>query len=212
VEERATIQHRKNLARELDALGGDIHGSLEELAVPMYLLDRSGRIRWLNQSGEALIPGGTGKNFTAVLAADQVHPTRRHFALRMLGRESFEDHETVLRTEDGGRHPIEISSVPLRRGRRIVGVFGVVRPADPPDARPVEVEPPPELTPRQHEVLSLLGRGLNTQQMADEMGLSVETIRNHVRSVLAQLRVQSRLEAVVAGHRLGLLDHVNNGD
>jgi DNA-binding CsgD family transcriptional regulator len=192
------------LEQQLEALGGDIHGSLEEHSVPMYVLDRRGKILWLNDAGQRLIPGAVGKTFTDFLAADRVHPARRHFALRMLGREEFTDHETVVRTPGGGSRGIEISSVPLRRGRAIVGVFGVVR-AQPRTKGPTRRSPVPELTPRQHEVLRLLGAGMTTQQMADEMGLSTETVRNHVRSLLAQLRVKSRLEAVLAGHRLGLL-------
>jgi hypothetical protein len=56
------------LVLQLDLLGGDIHPSLEEVSVPMYVLDRSGKIRWLNDAGHGLIPGGTGKKFTEVLA------------------------------------------------------------------------------------------------------------------------------------------------
>jgi DNA-binding CsgD family transcriptional regulator len=171
----------------------------------MYVLDRRGRILWLNDSGETLLPGGTGRRFTEMLAPDQVHPARVHFALRMFGREKFKDHETAIRTSSGERRYIEISSVPLRKGQRIVGVFGVVR-AERAAVSPPAATPPPELTPRQHEVLRLLGEGLTTQQMADRMGLSTETVRNHVRAVLAQLRAQSRLEAVLLGHRLGLLE------
>jgi PAS domain S-box-containing protein len=209
--ERGRLQAEMRLLRpntleeQLEALGGDIHGSLEDVSVPMYVVDRKGKILWLNEAGQRLIPGAEGKTFTDVLAADRVHPARRHFALRMLGREEFNDHETVLRTPEGGRRGIEISSVPLRRGRAIVGVFGVMRAQRRDQASRTRRPAAPELTPRQHEVLRLLGAGMTTRQMADEMGLSTETVRNHVRGVLTQLRAQSRLEAVLAGHRLGLL-------
>jgi PAS domain S-box-containing protein len=199
------ILGQNSLERQLEVLGGDIHGSLEQVSVPMYVVDRRGKILWLNEAGQELLPGAEGKAFTTVLSADRVHPARRHFALRMLGREEFTDHETEFRTPAGGRREVEISSVPLRRGRAIVGVFGVLRPRRQAERTPSRSLPAPELTPRQHEVLRLLGAGLTTRQMADEMGLSTETVRNHVRGVLSQLRAQSRLEAVLAGHRLGLL-------
>jgi len=195
-----------NLSEQLKELGGDVHASLEEVSVPMYVLDRKGRIRWLNDSARALLPEATGKNFTDVLAPDQIHPAKRHFALRMLNREAFDDHETVLRTSDGGRHGVEISSVPLRKGHRIVGVFGVMKSRRPAVDRHQEDAPAPALTARQHEVLRLLGAGLNTRQMADQMGLSTETVRNHVRAVLAGLGARSRLEAVLLAHRQGLLE------
>jgi PAS domain S-box-containing protein len=199
------ILGQNRLEQQLEALGSEIHGSLEQVSVPMYVLDRRGKILWLNEAGQELLPGAEGKAFTNILSADRVHPARRHFALRMLGREEFTDHETEFRTPAGGRREVEISSVPLKRGRAIVGVFGVMRARRRPEPPPTRSRPAPELTPRQHEVLRLLGAGLTTRQMADEMGVSTETVRNHVRAVLGQLRAQSRLEAVLAGHRLGLL-------
>jgi DNA-binding CsgD family transcriptional regulator len=62
------------------------------------------------------------------------------------------------------------------------------------------------VTPRQQEVLRFLGAGLTTREMADRMSLSIETVRNHVRMVLAQLGARSRLEAVLLAHRRGLLE------
>ena len=189
----------------LDALGGDIHGSLQEVSVPMYALDRRGKIVWLNDAANALVPGAIGRKFTDVLAPDQVHRARRVFALRMLGQAPFEDHATVINLPGGDRLPVEISSVPLRKHHQIVGVFGVMHPVQGPQ-RPGPIEAPvPELTPRQHEVLHMLGSGLTTDQMAEQMGLSGETVRNHVKAVLGQLGAKSRLEAVITGYRVGLL-------
>jgi two-component system nitrate/nitrite response regulator NarL len=62
-----------------------------------------------------------------------------------------------------------------------------------------------ELTPRQAEVLRLLGEGLSTEAIAARLGIAVETSRNHIRAVLRGLNVHSRLEAVVAGRERGLL-------
>jgi DNA-binding CsgD family transcriptional regulator len=200
------LQGSSDLAAQLALLGGDVTGALEEVSVPMYIVDRRGRIRWLNRAGRDLLPGGTGKKLKEVIAPEQVHPTLRHFALRMLGREEFADHETLLKAPSGQRHEVEISSVPLRRGQRIVGVFGVVRSNRVVERRISAAKPAPTLTPRQSEVLRLLGDGLTTQQMAEKMGLATETVRNHVRGVLAQLGAQSRLEAVLVAHRYGLLE------
>jgi DNA-binding NarL/FixJ family response regulator len=62
------------------------------------------------------------------------------------------------------------------------------------------------LTPRQYEVLRHLGDGCATRAIASEMGISEETVRNHVRGVLKSLRAHSRLEAVAIAHAAGLLD------
>jgi two-component system nitrate/nitrite response regulator NarL len=63
-----------------------------------------------------------------------------------------------------------------------------------------EPVPHPELhlTPRQAEVLALLERGHSTAQIAEELHLSRETVRNHVRHMFRKVGVHSRLEAVAA--------------
>ena len=58
--------------------------------------------------------------------------------------------------------------------------------------------PPPHLTPRQVEVLRLLEQGRSTKQIAAELHVSTETVRNHIRRLFRALGVHSRLEAVAA--------------
>jgi two-component system nitrate/nitrite response regulator NarL len=48
--------------------------------------------------------------------------------------------------------------------------------------------------------------GATTDQIADELHIARETVRNHVRGVLAELRVHSRVEAIAAARAAGLLD------
>jgi DNA-binding NarL/FixJ family response regulator len=87
--------------------------------------------------------------------------------------------------------------VPLYAGGRIIGVFGQVVHVDEEPERPLH----PHLTPRQAEILRLLERGHSTNQIANELHLSLETVRNHIRHLLRALGVHSRLEAVaVARH------------
>ena len=74
----------------------------------------------------------------------------------------------------------------------MVGVFGLL-------GRPLDEEPiapHPHLTPRQTEVFCLLQQGRSTKQIAQELHLSAETVRNHIRHILRTLGVTSRLEAV----------------
>jgi DNA-binding NarL/FixJ family response regulator len=54
----------------------------------------------------------------------------------------------------------------------------------------------PSLTTRQREILCLLQQGLDNQHIAQQLGLSVKTIENHLTRLYRQLGVQSRLEAV----------------
>jgi len=63
------------------------------------------------------------------------------------------------------------------------------------------------LTPREWEVLDLLCQERSTDDIADSLVLSVETVRSHIKSVLRKLGVRSRQEAVkaAAGLRSGLV-------
>ncbi len=65
--------------------------------------------------------------------------------------------------------------------------------------------PDPSLTGREIEVLRLLADGMGTQVLAETLGLSEATVRNHIQRLLAKLGVHSRLEAVVYGARHGLV-------
>jgi DNA-binding NarL/FixJ family response regulator len=64
--------------------------------------------------------------------------------------------------------------------------------------RPVQSE----LTPREWQVLDLLAEGVSTAEMAARLGLSVGTVRGHVKHLLRKLDVHTRADAVEAGERL----------
>jgi PAS domain S-box-containing protein len=193
-------------ADRLEALSGDVRDALLEVALPMYVLDRRGRIAWLNRAASTVAPDAIGQKFTEYLPPDQLHHGRRRFASRILGQATLDDHATAIVLPDGQRHEVEISSVPLRRRQQIVGVFGVIHPPrSHQQAQAQPAEQPPTLTPREHEVLRLLGAGLTTEQMAEQLGLSPDTIRNHIKGLLAGLNARTRLDAVLTAYRLGLL-------
>jgi DNA-binding NarL/FixJ family response regulator len=74
---------------------------------------------------------------------------------------------------------------------------------NPPGAPPLG-SPPTDLTPREREVLRPLASGASNRAIADKLGISPATARNHVHNVLTKLRVQSRTEAVSLALRNGL--------
>jgi two-component system, NarL family, nitrate/nitrite response regulator NarL len=61
-----------------------------------------------------------------------------------------------------------------------------------------------QLTPREHEVLALLVQGADGGEIARRLGISRNTVRTHVQSILTKLQVHSRLEAATLAvrHRL----------
>jgi DNA-binding NarL/FixJ family response regulator len=62
-----------------------------------------------------------------------------------------------------------------------------------------------DLSDREREVLQLLADGASTDGIAEELSLSVHTVRNHVRNLTDKLDASSRLEAVAIAHRRGLV-------
>jgi DNA-binding NarL/FixJ family response regulator len=64
--------------------------------------------------------------------------------------------------------------------------------------------PASPLTPRQREVLSLLGKGQSNKEIARQLDLSEGTVKLHVTAILKALGVNNRTGAVIAAQRLGL--------
>lgn len=62
------------------------------------------------------------------------------------------------------------------------------------------------LTPRQSEVLLLLGQGLSNKLIARKLSLSENTVRRHAQDILEHFQVESRSEAVFAARRRGLAE------
>lgn len=76
-------------------------------------------------------------------------------------------------------------------------LFGPHRGKSAPELPPVPPADKLGLTPRQHEVLSCLLRGLPNKLVARELDLSVETVKDHVAAILRALNVNTRTQAVL---------------
>lgn len=69
-----------------------------------------------------------------------------------------------------------------------------------------EVGTAPRLTERELEVLRLVATGLNNREVAKQLFISENTVKNHVRNILDKLQLHSRMEAVMYAVREKLLE------
>jgi DNA-binding NarL/FixJ family response regulator len=140
--------------------------------------------------------------------------------VRVLGLSTFDLDEYVvamLRAGASGFLPKDISPEELVEGvrtvhrgesavaprllTRLIGTF--VR-----ASRPREVPVPAELgtcTDREREVLVLMARGLSNTEIAEDLGLSPSTVKNHVTSLFAKIGARDRAQAVITAYEAGLV-------
>ena len=186
------------MSDELKSLGSDVEDAINRVRVPSYVIDKHGIIRWLNPAARKLVGDVRGRQLTSVVAPEETRRAKEIFTRNLLGPPDGSDNKGVLINADGERVSVEVSAVPLRSGGHVIGVFGQVKGVEEEDAPPPHH---PHLTPRQGEVLRLLEHGRSTEQIARELHLSIETVRNHIRHLLRALNAHSRLEAVAIGRR-----------
>ncbi len=185
-----------------EGLGAGVEQALGDVNVPAYVIDPEGILVWLNPAAERLVGDARGRRFTEVVAAPDRPRAKDEFTKKIIGTVPVTDASVHVLRPDGSEARIEISSAPLRKGHRIVGVFGLV--SRPPET-PARAATHPKLTPREVEVLRLLSHGVSTHQIAEMLHIARETVRNHVRSLLRKLDVHSRIEAIAVARAEGIL-------
>lgn len=62
----------------------------------------------------------------------------------------------------------------------------------------------PELTDRENEVLELIAKGLNNQEIAQGLTISQKTVRNHVSNIFNKLQVADRAQAIIRARDAGM--------
>lgn len=187
----------------LEALSAGFVRALEALRIPAYIVDLERRIRWQNAASVELVGDLRGRADDNVgLDPKDVGRAREAF-VRKLNGEAQTELEVGLRRRDGTPMRVSVNSVPVMDGDGVmIGSFGLVHVLGEAES---PTESVPSLSPREHETLMLLAAGSSTVQMAQAMGISTETVRNHVKRVLKTLGARSRLEAVAKGRRAGLI-------
>jgi PAS domain S-box-containing protein len=177
-----------------------LESTLGALPVPAYTNDLDGFVTWQNEAALAFAGDVRGVHYTKLVPPQELPRSRETWAAVTLGGETRR-RTGVFRTGDGELVRLEVITAPIRKEGRIVGVFGFAVPFD--DA--AQAEPSIELTTRQLDVLRLLVQAKSTSQIADELHLAPETVRNHIASLLKAMGARTRLEAALMALRQGLV-------
>ena len=185
----------------LEGLGVDVERALTQVNVIAYVVDRDGMIVWQNDASLRFIGDVRGSHFTALVAPEDRRRALEAFTSKLQGKVAYTDFSVEAMRPSGERAHVDVSSVPLIRDGKVVGVLGILTKPPVPSGAGATTR----LTPRQLDVLRRLADGASTAQIADELHIAVETVRNHIRAVLAELDVHSRVEAIAAARAAGLL-------
>ncbi|KAA0232940.1 MAG: Transcriptional regulatory protein DegU [Acidimicrobiales bacterium] len=110
---------------------------------------------------------------------------------------SIEEVADAIRAVQGGQSLV----TPSMASKLLVEFTNLSKRADSPDHAGT-----PRLTDRELEVLRLVAEGMSNRQIAEELGISENTVKNHVRNILEKLHLHSRMEAVIYAVREKILD------
>ena len=75
-----------------------------------------------------------------------------------------------------------------------------------PTAQGAQVHASDVLTPRETEVLRSLADGMSTPEIAEELGITRNTLRTHIHNIMGKLGARSKLEAVLTAIREGIVE------
>ncbi|MFE9107523.1 response regulator [Actinomadura geliboluensis] len=154
---------------------------------------------------------------------DGIEATRRITGAHVIMLTTFDDDEYVYGSLKAGASGFLVKDMALEEIlaaiRVVAGGDGLIAPSvtkrlieefaarPEPAAAPRRAEPREVagITGREREVLTLVGRGLSNQEIADELYISVATAKAHVARLLAKLAARDRVQLVIIAYELGLV-------
>jgi PAS domain S-box-containing protein len=208
----ALLTHSELLVQNAEAMTHRLDGVdlwlVDSLVVPVSLHDVDGRFVHMNAAAERASGYSNaqmvGRHITDLLVPEGRDIVESQFR-RAVERGEPTDFETVFADAGGQFRGVRAQHLPLREGETIVGVLTLAFDVRRPPTASFQLKPDPRLTPRQREILELIAAGLSTTEVARELTLAPDTVRNHLRNASKELRAHTRVEAIATAQRLGLL-------
>lgn len=196
---------------DMEQVWSQVYDCLDE---GVLVVDRDATIVLANQTAADLLDAEAAQLMIGQSLDHYVRPTER--AARIGGvidylRAHGDDRAIAVRTSSRSARVIRAHALPLRpSGAYPHGSVVLLRAGDGrasaagTPAHPANA--PDMLSPREVEVLRLLAGGYDVRAVSTQLGLSIHTTRNYVKSLLHKLDARTQLQAVIVAFRHGLID------
>lgn len=155
---------------------------------------------------DLLLPGMDGANATETIR-------RRFPATQVIALTSFQEDDLLRRVIQAGAIGYLLKNVGADELAAAIRAARAGQPTLAAEALPALLHaithvaaPGTDLTPREHDVLALMTKGLSNAAIAEQLAVSLSTTRTHVSNILAKLGVTTRTEAVALAVQHHLVD------
>jgi PAS domain S-box-containing protein len=170
----------------------------ERSSNPIALVDEHRRYVELNRPWAALV-GRTRKQLIGTSTESVIEPSQRAQAARewqeLLRRGESAGMRALIRA-DGSEVDIDFAARLAAVGDRRLAIYVALTKLDGRRPQGGVRAPERELTKREREIVTLIALGRETAQIAQELGISAETVRTHVRNAMSKLDAHTRAQLV----------------
>jgi len=174
---------------------------------PVVCMGLDGRFLKVNRELEKLTGYGVeellGESYEKVVWVGDLEKTRAHVEQAAKGKAS--SYEIRVLRKDGGVVPLQVTNFPAIEGTEVMGVFGISVDTTTLGRGAAEETEKEEgideeggddqrtnITKREKEVIRLINRGMSNKEIAAELEISENTVKNHISNIFAKLKISDR--------------------
>lgn len=196
-----------NVGREIQRLRLQAETDLLQSAAnsadaAILIFGESGNILFANHHADALISKQTQNELTVDWKTKQPQPLFRLLCAKVgeiIAAGHHEPWRDWVEVSDGSELTIEMTALDIDSREFGISVLAILREvAGPSDQRMDEFATLYQLSPREQDVLRLLVQGHDTAGLADRLGISPHTVRDHLKNVFRKTSTRSRSELLSA--------------